>query len=172
MILMIDIHLLDHDIAETVALSINYKMKEEFVRKTETKFTFTLDMSVLLAQSLVMNATNSAALKQIEMMYNALLSVTNDEQKGLDQRLLSAFKQLQFLESWSLYDKQGIIIVCSAFSPNNIENVKLITFSGQFEPKANRSDLYLTMLFCKAICAICYMHKPPFLMTSSFLPPL
>ena len=66
-------------------------------------------MTVLLAQSLALNSTNSAALKQIESMYNSLLNSSSDEQKGLDQRLLSAFKQLQLLESWSLFDKQGIV---------------------------------------------------------------
>ena len=99
----------DHDIAETVELSIAFKVRENYVVKSKAKFAFTLDMTVLLAQSLVLNSTNSAALKQIESMYCSLLNVSSDEQKGLDRRLLSAFMQSQLLESWSLYDKQGII---------------------------------------------------------------
>jgi len=97
----------DHDVAETVDLSITVKVKEQYTIKTKSKFTFTLDMSMLLAQSLMLNATNSAALRQIESMYNSLLNVSSDEQDGLDQRLVLAFKQLHLAESWSLCDKKA-----------------------------------------------------------------
>ena len=102
--------LLDHDVAETVDLSITVKVKEQYTIKTKSKFTFTLDMSMLLAQSLMLNATNSAALRQIESMYNSLLNVSSDEQDGLDQRLVLAFKQLHLAESWSLCDKKGMML--------------------------------------------------------------
>ena len=105
------INFADHDIAESVDLSITFKARERYIKRAKAKFTFTLDMSVLLAQSLALNSTNSAALKQIEAMYCSLLTKSGDEQKGLDQRLLSAFKQLQLVEKWSLYDKQGIVVL-------------------------------------------------------------
>lgn len=98
---------LDHDIAESVDLSVASKINGNYIIRTKTRFAFTLDMTVLLAQSLAMNATNSSALKQIEIMYSTLLSVSNDEHNELDQRLVSAFKQLNILESSNLNNKQG-----------------------------------------------------------------
>ena len=73
-------------------------------------------MTVLLAQSLAMNSKSSAALKQIEMMYNSVFVVTSEEHKGLDQRLLSAFKQQQLPDSWSLVTDGGMyFIICAIY---------------------------------------------------------
>lgn len=71
-------------------------------------------MTVLLAQSLAMNSTNSAALKQIEMMYTSVFVVTAEEHKGLDQRLLSAFKQQQLPDSWGLITTGGMSFIILA----------------------------------------------------------
>lgn len=109
---MSSVSTVDHDIAETVGLAVTHKVNGDYIVRTEAKFTFLLDMTILLAQSLAMNSTNSAALKQIDLMYSSLLSVTSDERKGLDHRLVSAFEQLQFLDSLNLYDKQGMLSSC------------------------------------------------------------
>ena len=100
--------------AETTELLVICIKNGETITQSKCNFTYTLDMTVLLAQSLAMNSTNSTALKQIEIMYTSVFVVTAEEHRGLDQRLLSAFKQQQLPDSWSLVTEDGMYFITHA----------------------------------------------------------
>eukprot|EP00794_Sanderia_malayensis_P010012 gene10012-11035_t len=108
----------NHNIAETVILSVICKQKNDSVTLCTGNFTFTLDTTSLLAQSLAMNSTNSAALKQLEVMYGALLVGSADEVAVLDTRLASAFSKLQLPETWSIYEDNDwtLLHLCAKYN--------------------------------------------------------
>ena len=138
----------DHDIAEIVDLSVTYKANDNYTMKSKTKFTFTLDMTVLLAQSLAMNACNSAALKQLEVMYGSLLLVTADELLGLDQRLATAFCQLELPNTWSLANNQG------KFSSNRQNSIRAFHLKNpvfSFRKSFVAQNKQITLFFIRTI---------------------
>ena len=93
----------DHDIAETVELSVAYTKGDESCVLSKGSFTYTLDTMFLLAQSLAMNCTNSALLQQLELLYTSLFVTSKDQREILDNRLTSAFKQIKLADSWTLF---------------------------------------------------------------------
>ena len=88
-------------------MSICHTKDESQITLSSEKFTFTLDPTFLLAQSLALNALNPMALKQIQDMYNSMLSLSTEEEHGVDARLVQYFKQLNLPQSWRLWSEEA-----------------------------------------------------------------
>ena len=95
---------LDHDQAEIVKLTVCQYTDQGSQVLAEDSFMFTSDSSEFLAQQLVANSLDPKALRQLENVYNSILNVPLVERRGLDTRLITSFRNLTRINTWSLAD--------------------------------------------------------------------